>query len=474
MKKLTPLIVTVSLLALYLESNAQSKVWSLKACVDTAIRRNITVKQGQLSNQISEINFKQSKDNQYPNLNITDAPGFNFGKSVSPITGNYVDQNATTNNLAITSNVTIYQGLQYQNTIRQYQYLFDAGVQGIEKMKNDLTLNILADYLQVIASYEQVDIAVSQIASDTAQLSETKKWVEFGKIPILNQLQIESQLAADKFTKVNAETQLELAKVNLMQAMNISVINNFDIERPEVNDNMLAVTALASTDIYKIAEGFLPEIKNAMLNVSASEAAIKVAQSLYMPKLTLSGSIKTSGSSLAYQEAYAPGTIGYLQSNPADQVIGLTASGSSSNNFSNLSSQTDNNFNQVIGFNLTIPVFNSFQAKNTTAIAKINNQIAQLNQDAVSIALRQSIEQAYTQLLAAAAQYNAAKEALSTEALTYQNIEKKFDIGMSSATDFLVEKANYLKVEQTVVQTKYNYLFKMKLIDFYLGKPITM
>ncbi|HXP50742.1 MAG TPA: TolC family protein, partial [Bacteroidia bacterium] len=398
MKKLTPLIVTVSLLALYLESNAQSKVWSLKACVDTAIQRNITVKQGQLSNQISEINLKQSKDNQYPNLNITDASGFNFGKSVSPITGNYVNQNTTTNNLAITSNVTIYQGLQYQNTIRQYQYLFDAGVQGIEKMKNDLTLNILADYLQVIASYEQVDIAVSQIVSDTAQLSETKKWVEFGKIPILNQLQIESQLAADKFTKVNAETQLELAKVNLMQAMNISVINNFDIERPEVNDNMLAVTALASTDIYKIAEGFLPEIKNAMLNVSASEAAIKVAQSLYMPKLTLSGSIKTSGSSLAYQEAYAPGTIGYLQSNPADQVIGLTESGSSSNNFSNLSSQTNNDFNQVIGFNLTIPVFNSFQAKNTTAIAKINNQIAQLNQDAVSIALRQSIEQAYTQL----------------------------------------------------------------------------
>jgi outer membrane protein len=144
------------------------------------------------------------------------------------------------------------------------------------------------------------------------------------------------------------------------------------------------------------------------------------------------------------------------------------------NSFSNLWTQTNNDFNQVLGFNLTIPIFNNFQAKNTTAIAKINNQIAQLNRDAVSITLRQNIEQAYTQLLAAAAQYNASKEALETEALTYQNIEKKFNIGASDATDFLVEKANYLKAQQNVVQAKYTYLFKMKLIDFYIGKPITM
>lgn len=453
---------------------AQKKVWTLKECIDTAIERNITVKQGQLNNSIAQINYQQAKENEYPNLNINDAPSFNFGKTQDPNNGSYISQNTTTNSFGIVSNVTIYGGLQYQNTIKQNKFIYDAGVQGVEKMKNDLTLNILADYLQVIAFYEQVDITISQLGADTAQLVETKKWVDAGKYPILNLLQMQSQTAADKLAKVNAETQLELAKVNLMQAMNIQVVSNFDIIRPEVNDNILSVTLLTSTDIDKTAEAFLPEIKSAELSLNASDVAIKVAQSQYMPKLTLSGAIRTSGSTLAYTETYEPGSIGYLESNPTDQVIGFIPNTTTSTSFSNLWSQMNDNFNQAIGFNLTIPIFNNFQAQNNTAIAKINRENAQLNEDAVRLTLRQNIEQAYIQLLAAAAQYNAAKEALETEALTYKNIERKFEIGSSSATDFLVEKSNYLKAQQNVVQTKYNYLFKAKIIDFYLGKPITM
>jgi len=474
MLKMIFISLTFLLIQPVIKVNGQGKVWSLQSCIDTAINRNITVKQGQLNSQINEINLIQSKDNLWPNLNINDAPGFNFGKTENPSTGNYIDQSNTTNSFGINTNVNLYSGLQYQNTIKENKFIYDAGVQGVQKLKNDLTLNVLADYLQVIASYEQVDISISQLTTDTAQLIETKKWVDAGKYPILNLLQMQSQTAYDKYAKVNAETQLELAKVNLMQAMDIPVVSNFDIERPEVNDNALSVTALASADIYKAAEGFLPEIKNAQLNVNASETAIEVAKGLYQPKLTLSAGIRTSGTSLAYQEMYGPGDIGYLKSNPGDEVIGLTESATMTNDFSNLWSQLGYNFNQGISLNLTIPIFNNFQAKNTTAIAKINNQIAVLNEDAVGITLRQNIEQAYTQLIAAAAQYNAAKEELGTETLTYQNIEKKFEIGMSSATDFLVEKSNYLKAQQTVIQTKYTYLFKMKLIDFYVGKPITM
>lgn len=455
-------------------SFAQQKPWSLKQCIDTAIERNITVKQGVLNNQINEINLEQAKENLWPNLNVADAPGLNFGKTENPGTGTYIGQNTTTNSFGITSNVTLYGGLQYQNTIKENKFIYDAGVQGVEKMKNDLTLNILAGYLQVIASYEQVDIAVSQLASDSTQLKETKIWVDAGKYPLLNLLQIQSQTASDKFTLVNAQTALEVAKVNLMQLMDIPVVAVFDVVRPEVNDNSLTVTPQTSGDIYNTAQGFLPEIKDAELTVNANDVAIKVAKSLYEPKLTLSGGIRTSGTSLVYNEMYEPGSIGYLESNPSDQVIGYNEIATMNNSGSNLWTQLNNNFNQVISFNLTIPIFNNFQAKNTTDIAKINSLNARLNEESVKLTLRQNIEQAYTQLLTAAAQYASAKEALEAETLTYQNIEKKYEIGTSDATDFLVEKANYLKAQQNVVQTKYNYLFKVKLIDFYLGKPVTM
>jgi outer membrane protein len=464
----------IAMLLLSVQVFAQQKPWSLKQCIDTAIERNITVKQGQLNSRINEINLKQAKDNLWPNLNVTDGPGLNFGKTQNLSSGTYIDENTTTNSFAINSSVNLYSGLQYQNTIKENKFIYDASVQGVEKMKNDLTLDILADYLQVIASYEQVDIANSQLTNDSTQLKETKIWVAAGKYPILNLYQMQSQTAADKLTKVNAVTSLELAKVNLMQLMDIPVLFNFDVERPDVNDNSLSVTPQTSGDIYNTAQGFLPEIKNAELSFDASETAIKVAKSLYMPKLTLNGVIKTSGSTLGYSEMYQEAPIGYLQSNPTDLVIGYTGASSLTNNYSNLWNQLSDNFNQGIGLSLTIPIFNNYQARNNTDIAKINSLSSQLNEESVRITLRQSIEQAYTQLLAASAQYDAAKEALETEALTYRNMEKKFQIGTSDATDFLVEKSNYLKAEQNVVQAKYNFLFKAKLIDFYLGKPITM
>jgi outer membrane protein len=471
MKK-TSLHIAVLLLSAH--AIAQQKSWTLKQCIDTAIQRNITVKQGQLNNDINKINLEQAKDNLYPNLNVTDAPSLNFGKTENPITGAYIDQNTTTNTFGITSNVTLYGGLQLQNIIKQNKFIYDAGIQGVEKMKNDLTLNILAGYLQVIASYEQVDIAVSQLASDSTQLKEAKIWVDAGKYPILNLYQMQSQTAADKYNKVTAENSLEIAKVNLMQLMDIPVLFNFDVERPDINDNSLSVTPQTTGDIYNTAQGFLPEIKNAELSYNASEVEIAVAKSLYLPKLTLSGGIKTSGSSLAYQELYQPGTIGFVESNPAFPVTGLTESATMTNDFSNLWTQTSDNFNQGIALTLTIPIFNNFLARNNTDIAKINSMSTELNEESVRITLRQSIEQAYTQLLAAASQYSAAKEALQTETLTYTNIEKKFEIGASTATDFLVEKSNLLKAQQNVVQSKYTYLFKAKLIDFYLGKPITL
>ncbi len=454
-------------------SIAQEKPWSLRQCIDTAIARNITLKQGQLTSNVNKVNLKQAKDNLYPNLNITDAPSLNFGKTETT-SGTYVAQNTTTNSFALVSDFTLFDGFQYQYSVKQSSYVYQAGVQNVEKMKNDLTLNILAGYLQLIASYAQVDIAVSQLSSDSILTDRMSKLVSAGILPELNLYQMQSQTAADKFSKVNAETQLTLAKVNLMQLMDVPVLADFNVERPEITDNSLAVTLVTSTDIDKNAEGFLPEIKGAELNFNASEMAINVAKSLYMPRLILSGAVRTSGSTLGYQSYYQPGTIGYLQGNPADPVIGLTGYSTTNNSYSNLWNQSSNYFNEAIGLTLSIPLFNSFQARNSTAIARINSQSAKLNEEAVKLQLRQTIELAYAQLLAAAAQYAAAKEALATEMLTYNNIEKKFEIGLTNATDYLVEKSNLLKANQTIIQTKYNYLFKSKLIDFYLGKPITM
>jgi len=450
----------------------QNKAWTLKACIDTGVQRNISLKQGQLSNNINGVNLTQAKDNLYPVFNITDGPGFSFGKSQGT-NGTYIGENVATNSFALGGNVTLYNGFLNQNTIRQNEYVYQAGIQGVEKMKNDLSLNILSSYMLVLADYEGVDIAESQLESTQTQVEQIKIYVEAGKLPELNLFQIQSQLANDKLAKVNAQNQLTLAKVNLMQLMNLPVDYSFQVIRPSDIDSLLTLTSIPSESIYNIAMGFLPQVKNAQLSTQASESGVKVAQSLFYPKLTMGGNIKSTGSSLAYNESYQPGTIGYVESNPTELVGGYVPEASLSNNFSNLWQQFNYNFNQFIGFNLTIPIFSNFTARNSVEIAKINVQNAQLNEESVKITLRQTIEQAYTNLLAAAEQYTASKEALQSEEKTFNDMDKKFKIGLENATDYLIEKSNYTKAQQNVAQAKYNYLLQVKLVDFYLGKPIT-
>ncbi len=466
-------ILTLSTLtAATLTAIAQNTGWTLKACIDTGIQRNISLKQGQVTNAIDAINLEQSKANLYPAVNITDAPGFSFGKTQNS-TGEYVAENTSSNSFALTANVTLYNGLSYQNAIHENDYNYQAGVQSVEITKNNISLNILTAYMQVLANYEGVDIAESQMQATQAQIEQTKIYVQAGKYPELNLLQIQSQLASDKLAKVNAENQLKLAKVNLMQLMNLPIDYSFETERPASIDSLLNLTALTTNDIYNTATGFLPQVKNAQLITQAGASGVKVAQSLYYPKLTMSGSIRSTGNSLIYNEYYQEGTIGFVEPYPAEQVVGYNLESSSSNNFSNLWSQLNSNFNQFIGFNLSIPIFNSFIAKNTVAIAKLNMKNAQLNEEAVKITLRQTIEQAYTNLLAAAEQYSASKDALTSEEETFNNMDKKFKVGLENATDYLIEKSNYTKAQQNVAQAKYNYLLQVKLVDFYLGKPLT-
>lgn len=463
--------VCVVLLTIFACANGQKKAWTLEQCIDTGIQRNITLKQGEVNTDINAINLAQAKDNRYPSLDITDVPGFNFGKTADA-TGGYIPLNTSSNSFALTGSITLYSGMQYQNTIRQNNYIYQAGIEGVEVTKNNLSLNILTGYMQVLADYEGVEIAESQIKTDETQVEQTRIYVMAGKYPELNLLQIQSQLATDKLAKVNAENQLILAKVNLMQQMNIPIDYTFEVARPVNVDSLLTLTVLTTDYIYNTAAGFLPQIKNAELTTRATQSGLKIAQALYYPKLTMSGNIKSSANSLAYTENYELANIGYVEGNPGEQVVGLGEQPGYTNNSTNLWNQFNDNFNQFIGLNLTIPLFTNFTAKHSVSIAKLNLQNAQLNEESVRITLRQAIEQAYTNLLAVAEQYKASKEALQSEARTFSDMENKYKVGLENATDYLIEESNYTKAQQNMTQAKYNYLLQVKLVDFYLGKSI--
>ncbi len=216
----------------------------------------------------------------------------------------------------------------------------------------------------------------------------------------------------------------------------------------------------------------MPEVKSSSLQTKASEISLKVSESALMPKLTLGGTLKTGYSSnrskIDYVTTLQP--IGYVQNTPTEQVIGLVPVAQKSNY--PLTNQFSDNFAQAIGLSLSVPIFNNLQGKYGIEKARVAIENAKLNEQATKVQLRKSIEQANTDLNNAIKSYAAAEDGLKSETRAYHDLETKFSLGLANATDFLVEKNNFLKSELALLQAKYNFIFKSKVVDFYTGKSL--
>jgi outer membrane protein len=461
----------------FLMAGAQPKIWTLKACISLAMEKNIALNQSALSNEATRITWQQSRYMIYPNLNLSDAQNFSYGRSMDPVSYEYTNQNVSSNIPALSSSVTLFGGLHNLNTIRENKLNYDAGSLDLEKQKNDLALSVLGAYMQVLLDEEAVNIANEQMALTAVQVDRTEKYVTAGKYPELNLLQIKSQLASDKSAEVDAENTLQIARVTLMQLLELPVSPDFEIEKPSIQNILSEAAASAAEDVYKTALALQPQIKSAELRTQAAMWDLKIAEGALLPTLSLTGTLRSNYSSLrsqiSSQVVYQQENIGYLQSNPAQQVIGPVPVDRINTTAYPVGNQFSDNFGQLLSFTLTVPLFNNFQVKSAISKSKISVQNAKLNEESVKIQLRKLIEQAYTDQTGAAKKLVAVDEQERSEERTYGDMEKKFNAGMASTTDYLIEKNNYNKAMLSLISAKYDYVYKSKVMDFYLGKPVT-
>jgi outer membrane protein len=428
---------------------AQKKVWTFQQCLDTAIQRNISVNQSRLSNEINKIDLKRSKANRIPGLSANANEGFNFGRSINPTTNNYVNENYNSTSFSVNSSLNLFNGFQNNKTILQNKMNIEAGMSDIEIAKNDVILNITTGYLQVLLYYEILAAAKNQVEADVEQVNRTKKMVDAGKVPELNLYQIQSQYATDNLAVVNAQSSLDLSKVTLMQLMEVPVVDSFDVVIPDLSEQSAALLQ-SNADIYKKALATMPEIASASIRSENALQAIKIYEGARWPKLDLNVGMNTN-----YASKSTKGTF----QNPQPYLF---------------REQIWDNISQSIGLRLAIPIYSNRQIKSNIDIAKINAMTTQLNEQNTRNILRKTIEQAYTDLKNSLKKYEATKEQLKTAEISYKSIEKKYNVGMMTAIDFLVEKNNFAQAQSNVIQSKYNYIFKLKILDFYQGNTIKL
>jgi outer membrane protein len=451
---------------------SQDSTWSLKKCIDQGLNNNLLFKQAQLNNENSNVNLKQVRANRIPTLSGSASQGFSFGRSLDPTSNQYVNSTIRTNNISLGSSVTLFNGFQNKNLIQQNKLNYQAGNLDVEAAKNDLKISIIESYFQILFTQEQVVIALTQMETTQGQLEKAQKMVESGSIPELNLMQMQSQLANNKLTLVNAENQVYLSKVTLMQLMNMPVSDNFNIEKP-LEEEFLAgsVNDKRPEDIYKGALENQPGIKSLELKKESSFAGLRIARGSKLPRLSLNGNLFTNYSSIKKNSIshtqYVQNNIGFLQSDPSQLVSSIVPEKTTTQTPYPFTGQLKDNISQTLSLNLAIPILNNRLARSNIERATITKQIAELNELSGKNDLRKVIEQAFADMKSAENSYNASKESLTMLEQTYFNSEKRFNLGLTSPADFLIDKNNFYVAKTNLSFAKYQYILKSRVLEFY-------
>lgn len=465
-------ILLISLLTGY--NTYAQKVFTLKQCVDTAVANNLLVKQTDLQMQNASINYKQAKDNRLPNLFSILNHGFNQGRSIDPFTNSYASQNISYGNYNISSGITLYNGFQIKNFIKQNGLGYEASKMELQNAKDNLTLNIILAYLQILNNEDQLAQSKNQVALSKKQAERLEVLNKEGSIIPAQLYELKGTLANDELAFINNENTVQAAKLSLSQLMNISYDKNMEVERLTADNYTMNYEADPET-IYNAAVIRLAQIKGPEYRMQSAEKAIKVARSQFYPFISLGGNLGTNYSSAAQENIFL-NTVQVPSGDFVDvngnQIPVITKRSNFSTKNLSYPSQFSNNYNTSINLEIRIPILNAFRAKNNVALAKNDLKNAEYISQTAKIQLKQSIEEAYFNLTASHNKYTTLVRQVNDFTIAFKAAEVRYNEGVSSQIDYLIAKNNLDKTNINLISAKYDYIFQTKILDYYQGKLV--
>jgi outer membrane protein len=439
MRKLI-LILSLSLVVMGEDIIAQQdSIWTLDKCINYALSRNIQVRKSELSNQQYMVYSEQAKAQRLPSVNASASQNFNWSKSNAAGESGLNGSNGS--NYSVNSGVVVFNASRLTNLIKQAELSIEGGRYSLETTKESISLSILNAYLQILYAEEQVSNSEKQIESIASQLNLAEEKLTLQAISQSDYAQVKSQLASEKLTLANSQSQLAIAKVTLEQLMELPVSDNFKIAHPDLSESLNQNRIPDVKLVYETALAIKPQIKNAAINKEIASLDEKVARAGLFPTLSASAGISSGFSSLNN-----------------DSYFG----------------QINNGVYPSAGFSLSIPIYQKKQVKTSIAVAKIGYQNAELSESDTKNNLRKSIEQACVDVKSAQIKYEANKENYSATLEASLLSDEKFKQGVVNSVDYLVSKTNLIVAESELLQSKYNLIVSYKILDFYMGIPLSL
>lgn len=472
-------MLTLSILTVQVES--QDKAWTYAKCLEYALENNLNVKRGELEVQIDEVDLKQSKADMFPNLNFGSQYAINWGRSIDPTTNLFIAQRIQSMGVQSGSSVTVFGGLQKLNTIKRNKLDLEASYNDLGKARNDVILNVVTFYTNVIFNQELMETAELQLGTTTQQLTRTEKLVEAGSLAISEVLDLQSQKASNELEVINAENSLNLALLNLKQVMQMPASEELEVIVPEMEAEDYGFSILSVSDIYQSAEINQPEVRSADLDVESSLVNEKIVQGALYPSLSLGYSMFTN-----YSDALDPlnqrdGTFGppgeivdagFVTGDPSQTITLYTPNPNFVDVDNGVWDQFSDNISRSLNFTLSVPIFNGLAVRSSRQRATIFREQAEITAREVRNQLRQIIETAYNDALAASKAFEASQKQVAALEESFRVTEKRYNLGAVNFVDYQIAQNNLFRAKSDLVRTKYDYIFKTKILDFYQGNPI--
>ncbi|WP_394973434.1 TolC family protein [uncultured Croceitalea sp.] len=423
--------------------NGQMKKWTLEECVAYAVDNNLTVEQFELDLENAKIDESDAIGALIPNLNGSATVSSNTGLSFNPAT------NAPTTNTifnvsgGLSSNLTLFDGLRNFKRIQRARLNGIANQYRLDDIKDDIRLNVANAYLQVLSNKEALKVSEAQYAVTEQDLKRTRELVESGVSPRGDLLEIEATAATQEQQVVNGESLVLISKINLAQLLQITDYENFDIAEESFDIPVSDILSNSPKVIFDKALGFRNDIKFSEANVDLATKDLEISKGARYP--TIAGFFN-------YNTRYS------------DQNTPLGGFFDQLYIFDGIS----------YGAQLNVPIFNGWNARNNVKRAKINVDISKIRLDQQKLELETNIQQSYVDVTTFLKAYEAAEKTLEARKLAYDYAKERFNVGLMNSFDFSQAQSRLDNAEASVVRTKYDYIFRLKILEFYFGIPLSL
>lgn len=450
------------------------KTWTLEACIEYAIANNLQIKQSSLNMELQEQNLQNNQVTQLPSVNGFAGNVFNFGQTIDPFTNQFAQSRVRSNQFGLNAQMTLFSGLQQRNTIESEKMELQAQRHDLDKARNDISLAVANAYLNILVNQELLKVAENQVAITEKQLNQTKKLFSAGAVARGNVYDIEAQLANEELNKTRALNNLELSILSLQQLLQMQFDPNFTISKPAISLEENVQIGVSPENVYNRSLAFLPEIKSAEMRIDRSVKMLQVSRGGLSPRLTLSGSIGTGYSGLAQRVVGTETIDGIPVGTTVSGELVTTSISRSILETQPFSDQLNQNFNQSIGINMIIPLFNGYNNKTNIERAKINQEISQNQLEITKNNIRQDIQNAYANARAAMNEYQSLQKSVAALNEAFKYTEERFNVGVINSIQYNESKTLLTNAQANLIRAKYNYIFTSKVLDFYQGNPITL